>query len=159
MACNPQSDWITVVQVGAATLSPVIAVIGGWIAWKQVRINRNKLKLDRFDKRFAIHEAAMMFVASIGVEGTVNREVHQDFIVKTRGARFLLSKEIADYMDELESASLKLNAAWRGLGTVTNTDERRVELGKEIAELTEWYREQFNVIPEKFAPFLVVDDI
>jgi hypothetical protein len=96
-----QSTWTTIVQASAAALSPIIAVVGGWIAWQQVRIHRNKLKLDRFDKRFAVHEAAMTFVASITTRADIRTEELNEFLAKTRGSRFLLCEEIADYLSEI----------------------------------------------------------
>lgn len=159
MAGDPQSTWATVVQASAAALSPVIAVVGGWIAWQQVRINRNKLKLDRFDKRFAIHEAAMTFAASVVVNGDLSPPALDEFLAKTRGARFLLSKELADYLEELHLNATKFRAVRRALENISITDQQRVDYGDRLTEMTEWFQKQLEVIPEKFAPFLSVDDL
>jgi hypothetical protein len=159
MACDPQSGWVTAIQIGAAALSPIIAIGGGWIAWLQVRINRNKLKLDRFDKRFAVHEAAMSFAASVVVNGDLSLSALDEFLVKTRGARFLVSKEVADYLEELHLNAVKFRATRRSLERVSIPDQERTEYGDRLVEMTEWFQKQLDVIPEKFTPFLSVDDI
>ncbi|WP_321927586.1 hypothetical protein [Paraburkholderia guartelaensis] len=156
---NPQSTWLTVVQVGAAALSPVIAVVGGWIAWQQVRINRNKLKLDRFDRRFEIYEAAMSFVASIVTHGSVREEWRGEFQLKSRGALFLVSKEIDQYVEELLKMSNRLVYLTIQLQTPLLTDAKREELGSELTNVHAWFHDQWKIIPEKFAPYLAVDDI
>jgi hypothetical protein len=146
-------------QIGAAALSPIVAVVGGWIAWQQVRINRNKLKLDRFDRRFEVHEAAMTFAASIVADGDVTVAAFTDFSVKSRGARFLLNEEIADYMKELSTTAIKLRGVLRSLKNPSITDDQRAQYADRIGEITKWFEQQLDVIPERFAPFLSVRDI
>ncbi|MFA8389736.1 hypothetical protein ACEPUD_06360 [Burkholderia ubonensis] len=159
MAFDPQSAWVTVVQVGAAALSPVIAVVGGWIAWQQVRINRNKLKLDRFDKRFEIYEAAMAFVAHMVTNGAVHDESERDFQLKTRGARFLVSKEIDDYLSEIMKMAGQLRMVKIQMEMPLLSEAKREEVGNKWIEIQTWFQAQFDVLPEKFGPFLSVDDI
>lgn len=159
MACDLQSGWTTVIQASAAALSPIIAIIGGWIAWQQVRINRNKLKLDRFDKRFAVHEAAMTFVARVATKGNADIEEMNDFIAKTRGTRFLLSKEIADYLDEIYRNAGRLRNVALSMEALTLSEEARQKFSDKWLELNEWFQKQLDVIPEKFAPFLSIDDM
>lgn len=159
MACDLQSGWTTVIQASAAALSPIIAIIGGWIAWQQVRINRNKLKLDRFDKRFAVHEAAMTFVAAVSTKGNADTEGMNEFIAKTRGTRFLLSKEIADYLDEIYRNAGRLRNVALSMEALTLSEEARQKFSDKWLELNEWFQKQLDVIPEKFAPFLSIDDM
>jgi hypothetical protein len=159
MAGDPQSTWATVVQASAAALSPVIAVVGGWIAWQQVRINRNKLKLDRFEKRFEIYEAAMSFAAKVSSSGSLQAEWTHDFQLKTRGARFLLNKELADYLDEILMKAADLHATMRFLESPTMPESKREALANKWTGLQRWFNDQFKAIPDKFAPFLSVDDL
>ncbi|MBR7924600.1 hypothetical protein QZM26_21615 [Burkholderia multivorans] len=159
MTCDPQSSWVTAVQVGAAALAPIIAIVGGWIAWQQVRINRNKLKLDRFDKRFAVHEAAMTFVAAVCRSSDASVDEMNDFLAKTRGTRFLLSKEIADYLNEIHNKAGHLHSLNTTMQSLVLTEEWRKKFAEKWAELNEWFQQQLDVIPERFAPFLSVDDI
>jgi len=50
----PQRDWI---DIFAALLTPAIAILASYIAVRQWLTNKNKLKLDLFDKRYAVFEA------------------------------------------------------------------------------------------------------
>ncbi|RQU40504.1 hypothetical protein DF142_18335 [Burkholderia cenocepacia] len=159
MAYELQSGWTTAIQASAAALTPIIAIFGGWIAWQQVRINRNKLKLDRFDKRFAVHEAAMTFVARVATKGNADIEEMNDFIAKIRGTRFLLSKEIADYLDDIYRNAGRLRNMALSMESTIHPEESRKKFSDKWLELNEWFRQQLDVIPEKFSPFLSIDDM
>ncbi|WP_031359287.1 hypothetical protein [Caballeronia sordidicola] len=146
-------------QVGAAALSPIIAVVGGWIAWQQVRINRNKLKLDRFDKRYSIYEASMNFATSIIADGKLTSASYEEFLAQTRGARFLLNKEMADYLEQLNTNAVKLNGVLHSQERPSITEEQWAKYGDRITEITTWFQQQLEVIPERLGPFLSVKDI
>ena len=101
MAYELPSTLLSVVQVAAALLTPVVAGVGIWIAIQQTNIQRNKLKLDRFDRRFTIYEAAMTFVSTIASSDKVDDNIYREFIAKTRGARFMVSQDIDEYLREI----------------------------------------------------------
>jgi hypothetical protein len=46
-------------------LTPVIAVVVGWIAYEQYEINKRQLRLGLFEKRFAVFEATTAFIAHV----------------------------------------------------------------------------------------------
>jgi len=49
--------WLLVVlEISKGLVTPVIAVFGIWIARNQLEVNRQKLKLDLFEKRYAVYE-------------------------------------------------------------------------------------------------------
>jgi len=45
------------------------------------------------------------------------------------------------------------------LAAVGISDEDRIKHGDELSKLIIWFKDQIEVIPEKFAPFLSADDI
>ena len=52
---TPDPHWTTLLS---ALLTPAVAVFGIFIAYRQWRLAQEKLKLDLFDKRFEVYEAA-----------------------------------------------------------------------------------------------------
>ncbi|WP_175874059.1 hypothetical protein [Burkholderia sp. BCC0397] len=136
MACDPQSGWTTAIQVGAAALGPIIALVGGWIAWQQVRISRNKLKLDRFDKRFEVYEAAMTFVSRIAAKDAVEEKWVNEFLLATRRARFLISPEIEQYLRALRRKAGELQLVHKALqGPPIPSDHERARLADKWGEI------------------------
>ncbi|MCI1046932.1 hypothetical protein [Caballeronia zhejiangensis] len=165
MAAESPSVWVTVIQASAALLSPIIAVAAGWIAWQQVRINRNKLKLDRFEKRFAVYETTMEFLGSMIFYEKVSDHNMEQFLKVTRGAQFMLSPEVALYLDEIRRNAVR----FRQIALGFNPYEQMVKSGgvlpkdpnaKEKATLVAWFKEQMEEgVNKAFAPYLSVTDI
>ena len=94
---NPDLHWTTYL---AALLTPTVAVLGSFIAYRQWRLAQNKLKLDLFDRRFSVYEAARTFLASIMTSGKAKDEEVFKFMVATREAKWLLNASVAEYLDK-----------------------------------------------------------
>lgn len=149
MTCNPH--WTTYLS---ALLVPIIAVLGIAIAYRQWRTAQNKLKLDLFEKRFGVYDAACRFLASIMTRGKVLDGVTHQFIVGTREAKWLLNSDIAEYLNkQLYHKALQL----QGLDAVLEglpVGPERVANVKEQGELKDWMLQQYKVLDEMFFPFL-----
>lgn len=164
MALESSSILVTAIQASAALLSPIVAVAAGWIAWQQVRINRNKLKLDRFDKRFEVYETTMEFLAAIVFFDSVSEQDMDRFLKVTRGAQFMLSPQVALYLDDIRKKAV----SFRRLVVEFNPYEqpltsnglpRDPNAAKKDA-LVAWFKEQMEVgVNATFAPYLSVADI
>jgi hypothetical protein len=63
-------DWIDVLS---ALLTPTIAILGIYIAYQQWRTNKNRLKLELFDKRYEIFTNIKKFIANILTSALSNR--------------------------------------------------------------------------------------
>ncbi|MGY6127028.1 hypothetical protein ACW9YV_16510 (plasmid) [Paraburkholderia strydomiana] len=85
----------------SALMVPLIAILGVAIAYRQWRTAQNKLKQDLFDKRFSVYDAARRMLASVMTSGKVRDEELFKFMVATREAKWLLSNELAHYLDEV----------------------------------------------------------
>src|SRR5882762_5356037 len=95
--------WTTVL---AALLTPTIAIFGTIIAYRQWRIAQSKLKLDRFDRRFAVYDAARSVIGSVMGSGKAKDDELRKFLIGTREAKWLLNPDIADYLDKQLYAKL-----------------------------------------------------
>ena len=59
----------------AVLVTLLIGSIGGWVAYQQMLIARQKLKQDLFDRRFAVYKAAHdMIVAALNRNGGTAEE-------------------------------------------------------------------------------------
>jgi hypothetical protein len=145
--------WITVLS---ALLTPTIACLGAWIAYRQWRTAQNKLRLDLFDRRFCVYEVTKNFLACIVKNGKTSDEETCKFLVATREARWLLNANVATYLrDELYNKVIDLQTLQSELGG-SMTDEDRAENIKRQAEIKKWLISQYKVLDEKLSPFLVV---
>lgn len=147
---------VYLVNVLSALLTPTIAVLGSVIAYRQWLTARRKLMLDLFDRRFAIYDAARNLLAVVASKGTAEKDEVLRFVAGTRGARWLLSDSIAQYIDkgllrsitELKALQLAAEKWAPGESDATNTARR--------TELVEWFHEQFEVLDNKCSPFLTL---
>lgn len=148
-ACNP--SWISVMS---ALLTPVIAIAVGYIAWRQWRTAQNRLKLDLFDRRLAIHRAARNLIAAVTSSGKLtNDELHQ-FLSGIEQTKWLLSDNIARYFEhELWMRAIKLQEL---CSTLDADGEDRVVNVRKQRELKEWIASQRENLDRKFEPFLKI---
>jgi hypothetical protein len=85
-----------------ALLTPVIAVLGTYIAYQQWKINSHKLRLDLFEKRWAIYAATNDMLATL-IRGSEDerREAAQNFRRRLIDANFLCSKDTVSFLDKV----------------------------------------------------------
>jgi hypothetical protein len=140
VACNP--SWATVLS---ALLTPTIAVVVAYVAWRQWRTAHEKLQLDLFDRRLAIHGAARGLIATITSSGKVRNEELFKFRSGIQQARWLLNEDIAQYFEhELWPRASELQALCSE-GPGDTTKQR---------ELKDWIQDQRENLDRKFDPFL-----
>ena len=160
---NPELPyWLLVLNA----LAPLFAflgtlVIGGvaaHIAHGQWRTTRDKLRLDLFDRRFAVYEAAMKFVLGLTGSATVDAKSMREYLIATRQAAFLFDDaSIPQYLKKLANEARRLEMV---IDLVN-----RAQAGSELQEihqnapetkwkLLQWFLEQEKVIEEKLGPYL-----
>jgi len=93
----PDPHWTAYLT---ALLTPTVAILGAFIAFRQWKLAQNKLKLDLFDRRFKVYEAARKFLSSVVTNGEVTDEALHAFMYGTREAEWVLSQAVADYIDK-----------------------------------------------------------
>ncbi len=91
----PDPHWTAYLQ---ALLTSVVAALAAFIAWRQWLTARNKLKLDLFDRRFAVYDAARNLIGSIATSGKVKEDELMKYLLGTREVRWLLNKDIEEYL-------------------------------------------------------------
>lgn len=153
MICDPH--WTTYLS---ALLVPTVAVLGSIIAfiiaYRQWRTAQNKLKLDLFERRFAVYDAARRLLVSIRTSGKAKDEEIFKFRSGTREAKWLLNADIAEYLDKrLYNRALDLQTLDAELEGVPVGEERSANVQKQ-AEIKEWMLQQYEALDEKFSPFL-----
>ncbi len=143
--------WVTVLS---ALLTPTIAILALLIAWQQWQTNRNKLKLDLFDRRYVYYEAARELIGRILTSGKATDAVTFEFLHKTRGAQFIVGEAIATYFDkELYSKAIDLNCLDAELQGVGVGPERSENVRKQ-SEIKKWFNAQHKVLDDLFRAHL-----
>lgn len=149
--------WFQIAKISQALLTPLIAVVATYIAWQQWRTNRQKLMLDRYDRRLRIYEQVQRILSLIVRDAKASYDDLLQFRISVSEADFLFGPEIANYIDEIYQRGVKLQY-WNGEYRDSTQpkpegyDDQRVVDGMHT-EL-EWLSGQFEPTKRKFKQYL-----
>ncbi|GLR77121.1 hypothetical protein [Aliivibrio sifiae] len=145
------------IEILSGLLTPVIAIIATYIAYQQWKLNKQKLMLEKYDRRLKIYEEVKKVLILITRDAEISHKNLLEFNISVSEADFLFRHEISDYLQEIYKRGLNLHRWNRKYKDNTqikpegyNHDE--VVDGMDF-ELT-WLTEQFNPAKEKFKKYL-----
>jgi hypothetical protein len=139
-------------------LTPVIACIAVYIAYQQHKTNRDKLRLDLYNKRYEVFYSLMKLLGHIfHNKGKVELEQVDEFSREAKEAVFLFDKDIVTYLDTIKKNSRDLWAAKEELKDVPRGKERS-EKAREVTNLLHWSTNQGKIATEKFSKYLKFEE-
>ena len=169
----PEGKDLTEVAVAAfqALSLTIIGLMTWWVAHQQKKINRQQLevnehriRLDLYDRRWAVYEATERFMDQVIRNLSPEFEDFSEFGRSTRHAKYLFENDVNTYLDELRKRAALLRQ-W------STEYDRHVE-GKPVShspnEVVEgknreaqWFAEQWESgeVARRFAVYLDVSQI
>jgi hypothetical protein len=146
-----------IIEISKASLTPFIAIVATYIAWQQWQTNRQKLNLDRYERRLCVYKEVIKILSIILRDAKANTEDLLKFRTSVSEADFLFGPEIIEYIDEIYKHGLNLwrwNQEYRDYTQEQpqGYDHKKVvdEMHKELT----WLIEQFEPAKEKFKKYL-----
>lgn len=141
----------------AALLTPIVAIFGVYIAWRQAGTARKKLKFDLFEKRFAVYDEARELIALI----TSNTELKEERLIEYRSAvgpaKWLFDDDIAEYLHrKLYADAFLLQMLLDRLDNMP-INEDRIEVLRMADQLQEWFAEQQGVLDSMVGKYLELE--
>jgi len=143
---------VTWIYAFNALLTPVIAGVVAYIAYQQYKTNRDRLRLDLYDRRLKVFEGLMALLWVIFRKGTCNDQERDQFQRATVEGSFLFDKDIANYLDTIHKKILELGTTHAVLNLPGG--EKRDQAVEKERKLFDWFTDQFEVSKEKFARYL-----
>jgi hypothetical protein len=103
MECTQEmSFWLDViVKLTPASVSMVVGGFGTYIAFNQYRTNRDKLRLDLFEKRLEAYEKLQEYFNDVLRNGCVEDKAIPILAEARYKSLFLFGNEITEYIDEV----------------------------------------------------------
>ena len=145
------------IEILQALLTPVIALTTTYIAWQQWRTNRQKLNLEKYDRRLHVYSEVMKIFQITIRDARASPDDLLRFRTSVSEADFLFGSEIPKYIDEIYKRGINLwhwSRKYKDLTQETpdGYDHQRVvdEMHKEL----EWFSEQFEPAKKKFKKYL-----
>lgn len=127
IALSPK--WLTTIAALIAALATIGTLI---IAWRQWRTEQAKLKLDLFEKRYAIYAAVLEFMKSVNAYGNATHDDVRRFQLGVSQCEFLFDSKIdlalialTDDVFELQTLNLTLEGNHDPEVRKTNLDQQR----------------------------------
>lgn len=137
---------------------PVLAGVAASIAYRQWRTAQNKLKLDLFDRRMAVYQAARDALSYIATHGRIIHEEQIKYLKGIQSAQWLFGPEVQGYLNETlwhKIVDLELH------NTLSARDSRNVdERAKHIhlhAETLKWLVGQYKVLDDMCAKYMTLN--
>jgi len=148
-------QWVSILQALAV---PVVALVGVGIAAQQMKIARDKLRLDAFDRQYARRVA--VYEATRDILAKVYRDLSEDDIkvygLCTLDAEFLFSSDMCKYLKELRNTV----HAWKMAESKSegSSGDERADWEQRKRVYLDWIRQQGDEttgFSSRFRPFLI----
>jgi hypothetical protein len=146
-----------IAEISKALLTPVIAIIATYIAWQQWQTNRQKLNLERYDRRLHVYEEVIKILSIIGRDDDASWEDLIQFRTAVSEADFLFGPEIPEYIDEIYKRGLSLRRWNKAYRDYTQQKDDKYDHKKVVDEMTKestWLLGQLGPAKEKFRKYL-----
>jgi hypothetical protein len=150
--------WTQILQV---LLTGVIGVTAAYVAWQQWKINRLRLMLEHYERRFRVYQGVMSFLALVLTGFRPEMDDIRKFMADTAEAAFLFGADIHEYRDEIykrASALWSANEEYRDLRQPQSPGYDHNEIVNALKEQKIWFADQLRVAEEKFKPYLNVNE-
>jgi len=136
-------------------LTGAIGCVTAYIAYQQWLTAKNKFRLDLFEKRFAVFEAAMKMVSIAVQKGDVPDEARREFLIATKGVQFLCDQKLQDYCDTLAKEALSVRVGQQEMDSLP-VGPQRAKSAVALGERIKWFSDQVDEIPKRFGEFLQI---
>ena len=135
----------------AAIASGLAAIAAAIVAWRSTEIERTKVKLALYDRRFACYRATLDLIRDAIQRRDWPEEIDVAFLAQWEHAKFLFPAPVADEMNKVRMKIIDLGFhrdMWR-----EGSPEEKREHGKELVELVKFLRSKYQSMAEVFQPY------
>jgi len=138
-------------------LTPTVAILAVYIAGRQWQTAHERVRLDLFDRRYAVFEAVERLIGQRLAEGRLKLQDDIAFGERLAPARMLFPKEVATEITRVQERIARLNSLEASYPS--NDGPERERQGKAITAAREGLRSQAAALPDVFAPYVRFDTL
>jgi hypothetical protein len=126
-------DWVKALGVPflALVVSGVSVFVVSVFSWWQVRIAREKLRHDLYDRRFAIYMAFHELLVAILEKADVDSELRKANAARAHSP-FLLDATLGSYLEKLHTEAFRINATKTLVREPSLPDVDRVKMALQL---------------------------
>lgn len=142
------------IKVLSGFLTPTIAVLTAYIAYRQYKTDKNKLKFDLYEKRFNLFSEFKSLLFKINADGKIDRLELRDFKFKTIECNFLFGSDIWEFRNALIEKSLRITQLNERIPEEMNDPQKLEELQTERKKISLWCDSKYENIEKTFYKYL-----
>lgn len=142
------------IKVLSGFLTPTIAVLTAYIAYRQYKTDKNKLKFDLYEKRFNLFSEFKSLLFKINEDGKIDRLELRDFKFKTIECNFLFGSDIWEFRNALIEKSLRITQLNERIPEEMNDPQKLEELQTERKKISLWCDSKYENIEKTFYKYL-----
>lgn len=137
---------------------PLIAITTGYIAYQQYHINKQKLKLDLYEKRYRIFKETKKLLHKINQDGAIDTIELRDFGFNTNDKVFLFNEDIVEFIEEIKRKAIDISFNKDEIEKAPDLVVRNL-LREEKHTLTRWFTSEYINIESRFLIYLDFKDL
>lgn len=146
---NELIGWVTILS---ALATPTLAIFAIYIAWRQHQTAKEKIKLDLFDRRFALFQIVEKSILSVLQNGKASDDIVRLVTTASMQAHMLFPKDMASKIEEWRITFINFNITdINARNHEMNEEFRQTAISKQL-ELSKTLSSEYNKLGELFAP-------
>jgi hypothetical protein len=146
------------ISILSALLTPVIACITVWIAYRQWQDNHLRLKRENYERSLKVYQEVVKILQRVCRDFDPQFDELLSFSAATAEAPFLFREEIRAYINEIFKQGTHLNTAnfiyKEGTATSPRDPDAFMKAIEDKGRIEKWFTDQFAVAEGKFKPYL-----
>jgi hypothetical protein len=159
MQPNQLPHLIEIIQaLGPTVVAVVLGCFAAYISWRQWWTGNYRLRLDMFDRRYAVYDATKLLVDKITLNDQVTSSDFIEFRNNVRGAEFIFDGETREFLQQLIDFSWKAYMA-RSRQDRTKDDQKFGKLLDEEIQYLERVQAEGPRLEKIFAKYLNLSQI
>lgn len=145
------------INILSALLTPLIAIIALYIAYQQYFINRRKLNLDLYLKRFQVFDETKRFLLRCSKNDIKDYSEVQSFHFSVNESKFLFGDEIIEFLNTIQNKAIDLDSLSKEVESLSISSVGSPEQARKSEEkkkLLTWFSKEYENIESRFIKYM-----
>ncbi len=147
--------WRDIGGALSALLTPVIGITTAHIAYQQWQTNRDRFRVELYDRRANVLRATRKLLAMALQRGDLTMEQVEEFAAATAEASFVLDGKIAELIREIRNRAIQVSTRHDVMSRMQPGEELAAMRGRQGDDL-QWMDAQDRALNARFGKYLTL---
>ncbi|MFP3976825.1 hypothetical protein [Marinobacter sp. KMM 10035] len=143
-----------ILEIGHASLGPVVAILAVAVAYGQYRVQRQKAKSDLFALRFDVYRRTLRYVQAARYDSSIPPQISSEFAAALQEAQFLFDEQLWTSLTNIQEKGVAISVS---LEMIRNTPpEQELSYRYTIQDSKRWMAQAEGQLAGLFNSYLRV---